>query len=362
MRIPGDTQTNSKRRFPPGAPRYAERAAGPWVWCDDGKKYLDMVSGLGAVILGHDDLEVGLAAAVQQGVSMPLPTRLEGEVAELLAEMIPSAEMTRFAKNGADATAAAVRLARAVTGREAILRCGYHGYQDWCVQNSKGVPEQDVWAVEFNDLRDLEWALTDLRPAAFILEPILHHPAPAALPQPGYLQAVIDLCHRYGALCVFDETVTGFRFGLGGAQAKYGVVPDLTCIGKALANGYPLSALCGKAEYMKLLGDGSVFFSTTHGGETVSLAAAKATLTALQARKVPEKLHDFGVAIQGATYLPLYGLPARWDYWWPEAEKRDAFAQHLLKCDVLALGAFTLTEAMVENEEVWERLECVFEF
>ena len=366
--VPMGTQTNSKRRLPPAAPKMAVQGKGCWVKGDNGREYLDMVAGLGAVILGHNDEPVSVAAvtALAKGMSLPLPTAYEYDVAEQLVHMIPCAEMVRFGKNGADATAAAVRIARAATRRIPVLRCGYHGYQDWCVAKSDGVPTQDTWAVRYNDTRDLEGLLKQLKPACFILEPILVHPHPVTMPLPSYLNEVVVMCHFYGALCIFDETVTGFRTHLGGASALYGVTPDLACVGKALGNGFPLSAVVGKREYMELLGKG-VFFSTTHGGETMSLAAAAATLTALEDRRVPEALAAFGselrIAYADLAYLTgctertkLSGPACRMDFWWDTAADQAAFNNALAEAGVLSLGTFTLMEAHTKDAAAFDFL------
>ena len=200
---------------------------------------------------------------------------LEVEVAEALIEVIPCAEQVRFAKNGADATNGAIRAARALTGREHVIATGYHGYHDWFIASTElnaGVPGHDrelIQAVPFGDLAALEAAL-EPHVAAVIME------IPGSEPPDGYLQAAIDLAHSRGALFVLDEIVTGFRYALGGAQERYGIRPDLACFGKGMANGFPLAAVVGSADAMRAFE--RIFFSMTYSGETVSLAAALATL------------------------------------------------------------------------------------
>jgi glutamate-1-semialdehyde aminotransferase len=209
---------------------------------------------------------------------------LEVELAELLVEMIPCAERVRFAKNGADATGGAVRAARAYTGREHVIATGYHGYHDWYIASTErnaGVPAASralIRSVAFNDLAALEEALREHEVAAVVME------IPAQEPGEGYLQGALELAHRHGALLVLDEIVTGFRYALGGAQELYGFTPDLACLGKGMANGYPLAAVVGREEPMRAFEE--IFFSMTYSGETVSLAAAVATLGVLREEPV----------------------------------------------------------------------------
>jgi glutamate-1-semialdehyde-2,1-aminomutase len=302
--IPDCSQTFSKgpTQFVQGvAPAFLARGRGSHVWDVDGNEYIDYPMALGAVILGHDDPVVteAVVAQARDGVSFSLPHPLEVELAEALVARIPSAEMVRFCKNGSDATAAAVRVARAFTGRDVIACCGYHGWQDWFVGTTsrhRGVPEavrRLTTTFRYNDLASLEavFARHPGQVAAVVMEPV-----GVVAPAPDFLPAVRDLATRHGSLLVFDEIVTGFRFGAGGAQAYFGVVPDLACFGKALANGYPLSALVGRADVMRLFAD--VFFSVTFGGEAISLAAGLATLGVLDRPGAVEQLWRRGEALR----------------------------------------------------------------
>ena len=298
--IPSCSQTFSKApsQFVQGvAPVFLERGAGSHVWDVDGNEYLDSSMGLGAVILGYGDPKVvqAIAAQVQAGTIFTLPHPLELEVAQQLVEMVPSAQMVRFGKNGSDVTSAAVRVARAFTGRDRILCCGYHGWQDWFIATTtrdRGIPKAvgELTAVfRYNDLDSLQ-ELFKAHPnqiAAVVMEPI-----GLIEPDPGFLEAVRELTHREGALLVFDEMVTGFRIGRGGAQERFGVSPDLTCFGKGLANGMPLSAIVGSQQVMKLFDE--IFFSFTFGGETASLAAAQVTIETLRQPGTLEKLWERG--------------------------------------------------------------------
>ncbi len=287
-RIPGCSQTFSKgpTQFVQGAaPPFAVRGKGCRLWDADGNEYLDCGMALGAVILGYSDEEVNEAVRAQLGAGtiFTLPHPLEVEVAEALCGAFPWAEMARFGKNGSDVTSGAVRLARAVTGREVIAACGYHGWQDWYIgttTRARGVPESVkrlTAPFQYNRIESLEriFAEHPRSVAAVIMEPV-----GIAEPEGGFLSRVRELCRREGALLIFDEVLTGFRFGLGGAQSRFGVQPDLSCVGKAVANGFPLSAIVGPRALLKEFEE--IFFSFTFGGETLSLAAAKATLARIQ--------------------------------------------------------------------------------
>jgi glutamate-1-semialdehyde 2,1-aminomutase len=294
--IPLGSQTFSKSRtqFPHGvSPYFVTRASGCRVWDADGNEYIDMISSLASVTLGYNDPDVTAAvmAQLEDGVIFSLPHQLEMEVAERIVEMVPSAEKVRFGKNGSDATSGAVRLARAYTGRDHIAVCGYHGWQDWYIGSTarnRGVPQavRDLThAFPYNDLAALE-ALLKASPGAFAA--VVMEPMNVVFPEPGYLEGVKALAHAHGALLVFDETITGFRYANGGAQELFGVSPDLSTFGKGIANGYPLAAVAGRADVMQLMEE--IFFSFTMGGEALSLAAARATMDKLKREPVVETL------------------------------------------------------------------------
>ena len=314
--IPAETQTFSKgpSQFVQGvAPVYLERGAGSTVWDVDGNDYLDYSMALGAIILGYADPRVAEAIARQarEGTVFTLAHPLEVDVTRLLVELIPCAEMVRFGKNGSDVTSAAVRVARAHTGRDLIACCGYHGWQDWFVgttTRSRGVPQavaELTKTFRYNDLASLEsvFAAHPDRIAAVVMEPI-----GVEAPKPGFLEGVRELTQRHGAVLVFDEIVTGFRLGLGGAQQRFNVIPDLACFGKALANGMPLAALTGRRAIMRHFEE--VFFSATFGGEAASLAAAKATIEALREPGVLDAIWARGQRIQEGyqALAQAYGL------------------------------------------------------
>lgn len=295
--IPLGSQTFSKSRtqYPYGvSPFFISRASGARVWDIDGNEYIDFVSSLASITLGYQDPDVTSAVRAQldsSGVIFSLPHPLETEVAELICEMVPCAEMVRFGKNGSDATSGAVRLARAFTNRDRIAVCGYHGWQDWYIGSTarnRGVPQATrdlTHNFTYNDLASLQTILEQHQDefAAVILEPMN-----VTFPQEQFLANVKNLAHQHGALLVFDETITGFRYANGGAQEYFGVTPDLATFGKGLANGFPISAVAGRRDVMKLMEE--IFFSFTFGGEALSLAAAKATLIKLKNQQVVKTL------------------------------------------------------------------------
>lgn len=314
--IPSCTQTFSKgyTQYPMGAsPLFLEKGKGAYVWDADGNEYIDYPLALGPNILGYGNPAVDAAVAKQwkKGASFSLPHRLEVEVAEMLVERIPCAEMVRFGKNGSDATSGAVRLARAVTGREHVAFCGYHGWQDWHIgatTRNLGVPKAVcglTHSFEYNQLDTLK-NIFDQRPgqvAAVIMEPI-----GVVEPEPGFLQGVKDLAHKQGAVLIYDEIVTGFRLARGGAQELYGVTPDLACFGKAMANGLPLSAVVGRRDLMEVFDE--VFFSFTAGGEALSLAASKATMEELDRRDIYPQLWKRGDRLRDSfnALIAAHGL------------------------------------------------------
>lgn len=301
--IPLGSQTFSKSRvsLPLGvSPLFIERGQGSRVWDADGNEYVDFINALLAVSLGYRDADVDAAVQKQlaSGVSFSLPHRLEMEVAEQIIEIVPCAEAVRFGKNGSDATGGAIRIARAYTGRDHVAVCGYHGWQDWYIGSTTrdlGVPQATkdlTHKFAYNDLASLEKLFAEQpgRIAAVILEPMN-----VAWPAPGFLQGVADLTRRNGAVLVFDETITGFRYSLGGAQELFGVTPDLATFGKGVGNGLPIAFVTGRKDIMKLMEE--VFFSFTFGGEALSLAATQAVLAKMRREPVLATMHARGQAV-----------------------------------------------------------------
>ncbi|KKW23539.1 MAG: hypothetical protein UY65_C0001G0031 [Parcubacteria group bacterium GW2011_GWA2_51_12] len=314
--IPLASQTFSKSylQFIKGhAPLFVSHAKGAVIWDVDGHRYVDFINALLPVILGYQypAVDEAIVKQLKKGIILSLPSPSEVELAELLIKHIPCAEMVRFGKNGSDATSGAVRLARAVTGREHIAVCGYHGWHDWYIGSTTrklGVPKSTqnlTHKFEYNNLASLEKIFRQHKNkvAAVIMEPMSYDE-----PKNNFLQKVKALAHKHGALLIFDEVITGFRFDLGGAQKLFGVTPDLAAVGKSMANGMPISALVGKRKYMEKVKD--IFYSFTQGGELLSIAAAIATIKEMERRKVIPYLWKLGGVLQKGTnqLLKRHGL------------------------------------------------------
>lgn len=246
---------------------------------------------IGPVSLGYayDAVDEAIKEQLAKGITFSMMSPLEVEVAELIRDVVPNAESVRFSKTGCDVTTAAVRLARAFTGREKVLCCGYHGWHDWYIgvtDRNKGIPQstQDLsFTFNYNDI-DSVLASIDENTACVILEPMVFEE-----PKNNFLQELKDVCTKYGALLIFDEMWTGFRLATGGAQQYFGVKADLACYSKAIANGMPISVLAGRKDVMALC-EKDIFFFTTFGGEALSLAATKAVIYELRTKNVPEQL------------------------------------------------------------------------
>jgi glutamate-1-semialdehyde 2,1-aminomutase len=367
--IPLGSQTFSKSRtqYPFGvSPYFITRGQGSRVWDLDGNEYIDFVSSLASITLGYQDPDVTAAVHRQldeSGVIFSLPHPLETEVAELICEMVPCAERVRFGKNGSDATSGAIRVARAYTRRDRVAVCGYHGWQDWYIGSTarhRGVPQATrdlTHTFAYNDLDSLSRLLQQHRDefAAVILEPMN-----VAEPLPGFLEGVKALAHQHGALLVFDETITGFRFANGGAQALFGVTPDLATFGKGLANGYPISAIAGRRDVMMLMEE--IFFSFTFGGEALSLAAARATLTRLRDEPVCDRLAAKGLSLQNAinTVIEKHSLAGTFSVSghpsWTFLNIKDSagvgafeiktlYMQEMIERGFLTIGTFNVSDA-----------------
>lgn len=301
--LAAQTFSKSYRYFCKGiSPLYIDHAKGCRVYDADGNEFIDFICALGPITVGYNDHRINDAVKKQleKGASFSLQSPIEVELAEKICKIIPCAEMVRFVKNGSDATTAAIRLARAYTGKEMVLMSGYHGMHDWSIgasNNNKGVPKVVCELTKnfiYNDLADIEEKLNTYKDkvAAVILEPIQ-----ADGPKEGYLQALKDLVHKHNAILVFDEVVSGFRYALGGASELYKVTPDLAAFGKGMGNGYAISAVAGKKELMRQIENG-VFISTTFGGDALSMAAALAAIQILEHPdfykniwKLGEKMH-----------------------------------------------------------------------
>jgi glutamate-1-semialdehyde 2,1-aminomutase len=307
--IAGFTSTGSKRPetlfglHDRDLPSRMTRSSGCMVWDDLGREYIDYLMGLGSVALGYGHPEVTRAAteAIAAGVVGPLAPVLEEEVAATICRLMPWVEQVRFLKTGAEAMAAAVRLARVATGREQVLGCGYHGWLDWC-QGAAGVPQSTralYGELPFNQperARELIRSVGD-RLAAVVFEPVI-----VVEPEAEWLSVLREETSRAGALLIVDEIKTVCRLAIGGASERYRISPDLVVMGKALANGFPLAAVGGRREVMD--GVSRTWISSTMATEFVSLAAARATLEVMVSAAVPDHLRRVGRRLhQGLQHL-----------------------------------------------------------
>lgn len=283
-------------------PIFFESGEGGRVKDVDGNEYIDYLCAYGPVIIGNKEKEIDDAVIEQiqeKGFCFSLTQTYQNQLAEKMNEIIPCAEMSLFVTTGSDATTTATRIARAYTKKTKIMRCGYHGWHDWCVEVKGGIPPklyEDVYEFGYNNLASLEELLKvhGDDTAAIIITPF-GHPLAKKMeePKPGFLEGVKELTHKYGAVLIFDEIRTGFRLTIGGAQKYYGVTPDLSVFGKAMANGYPIGAVTGKAEIMKMV-ETEVFISSTFFPNSLSYVAALKTIEILQRDKILEAIWEKG--------------------------------------------------------------------
>ena len=292
------TQTLAKGpgQFTKGvAPKYLQKGKGSHVWDVDGNEYIDFNSAIGPISLGYAYPAVDEAIKKQlgDGITFSLMHPLEVVLSELLQEVIPNAEAVKISKTGADVCSAAIRVARAFTGRDKIFCCGYHGWHDWYIgitSRNAGIPEviqNMTYTFEYNNIEAIRQAL-DEDVAAIILEPFIFEE-----PKNDFLQELAEVCKENGTLLIFDEMWTGFRIALGGAQEYFDVKPDLAVYSKACANGMPIALLTGRADVMELFNN-EVFSYTTFGGEALSLAACIATINEIRDKNVPKYLDEKG--------------------------------------------------------------------
>ncbi len=308
--IPGGCHTYAKGddQYPSNAPAFIARGQGCHIWDLEGREYIEYALGLRSTTLGHcwPSVVAAAADALQLGNNFNRPHELEVHCAEMLLELIPGADMVKFTKDGSSVMTAAVKLARAATGRTRIAMCSdspFYSYDDWFIGKTAvdtGIPDAIKnlsVSFDYNNLQSLE-SLFDSYPDEIAC--VVMEPCRLVEPVAGFLEGVRQLCDRHGAVLVFDETLTGFRVHLNGAQQLYGVIPDLSCFGKAMANGFSLSALAGKRELMELGGlrqttaDRVFLLSTTHGAESVALAAAIETMRIYRDEPVIEHLYSMG--------------------------------------------------------------------
>jgi glutamate-1-semialdehyde 2,1-aminomutase len=308
--IPGGAHTYSRGydQYPTNAPQILIRGKGTYIYDPEGNKYLDYGMALRAVNIGYAEDEIDAAAIeqIKNGNNLTRPSMIELEAAELLIELIDSVDMVKFTKNGSTAVSAAVKLARAYTGREMVARCAeqpFFSYDDWFIGSTpltRGIPQETIEKTKmfgYNDIASLE-ALIAQHPGQFAC--VVLEPTATEEPKDGFLQRVQELCRVHGIVFVLDEMITGFRWDMKGAQHIYGVTPDLCTFGKAMANGFAVACVAGKREIMEL---GSIEFegrervfllSTTHGAEMCGLGAFVATMRFMQQHSVVEHLWDYG--------------------------------------------------------------------
>ncbi len=299
MRVAGFTSTGSKRpealfgSADADLPLRMQKSAGCRVWDEQGREYLDCIMALGAVGLGYGHPAVNRAVqeAVERGAIGPVAPVEEERLAAELASFLPRLEQVRFLKTGAEAVAAAVRLARVATGRDQVLGCGYHGWLDWC-SDSAGVPAAVRGLYQELPFNDSERAATLIRGAGDRLACVVLEPVVDAAPEREWLALVRRETARIGAVLIYDEIKTAFRVAPGGAAQRFGGEPDLLVLGKALANGYPLAAVGGRAELMRHVG--ATWISSTMATEFVSFAAALATLQVIRTERLSEHLTHLG--------------------------------------------------------------------
>ena len=376
--IPGCAQTGSKSptQWVQGvAPTHVERAEGCRVWDVDGNEYIDYVSALGPIVLGygHPAVTEAVTRRAEEGSMLSLPHPLQVEVAEQFREAVPCAEMVRFAKSGNDVTTLAAKLARAHTGRDVIATQGYHGWPDVWMAGTElgaGIPDPVGGFTERFDYNDIDRVEEIFDDHEGDVAAVVTTAVNLDEPEDDFLEHLREITDREGALLVFDEVLTGFRFALGGAQERFGVTPDLGCFAKAMANGYSVSALAGRREVMETMERDDFFFSMTYAGGTVPLAAAEATIRTLREEPVFEHIRERGRTLMDGydelvadhrleAYTGTRGFPERFSTTFDgdgEVEARTVkslFLQECLKRGVLTSGAHLVnyghTEADVEE-------------
>ncbi len=320
----------------------------------DGNEFIDFLCGYGPIILGYREEEVDDAVIRQikdKGFCFTLTQRYQNELAKKLTQLVPSSELSIFLKTGSDATTAAIRIARAHTNRIKVMRSGYHGWHDWCVEMKGGIPEkfyEDVYEFHYNDLDRLKdlMAKHGDQTAAIIMTPF-GHPLHEKMqePKPGFLEGVRELADKYGAVLVFDEVRTCFRLRMGGAQELYKVTPDLTVLGKGMANGYAISVVTGKKDVMMAAAQ-KLFISSTFFPNSDGYIAALKTIEIMEREKVLDNIwskgerflkkiegvlskYDLGAELSGVA--PMFFITFRKDDAGTQRARRDAFYTQLIR-------------------------------
>ncbi len=282
-------------------PIYIKEGKGVSVKDIDGNKYIDFQSGLGAVILGlsYKRMNDAIKKQTNKGILFPLSQTLQIDLAKQICTMVPCAERVRFMKNGSDATSAAIRIARAYTKRDKIISCHFHGWHDWfyvITPQNRGIPsslKEDIFEFKYNDIDSLKKIFEKNKGQ---IATVIMEAAQLEAPNKGFLEEVKKIAHGNGALLIFDEVVTGFRFSKGGAQEYFGVIPDLCCLAKSLGNGLPISAVAGKKEIMENTED--VITSMTYGEECLSMVGAIEVLNEIEEKPIIKHIWELGAAFQ----------------------------------------------------------------
>jgi glutamate-1-semialdehyde aminotransferase len=335
-------------------PIFLESGKGCRLTDVDGNEYIDFLCGYGPIILGYREEEVDEAVIRQirdKGFCFTLTQRYQNQLAEKLRELVPCSEMSIFLKTGSDGTTASIRIARAYTNRIKVMRCGYHGWHDWCVEMKGGVPQkfyEDVHEFRYNNLSQLEELMAQHgdETAAIIMTPF-GHPNHQKMeePQPGFLEGVRELATRYGAVLVFDEVRTNFRLSMGGAQQLYGVTPDLSVLGKGMANGYAISVVTGKTDVMMAAAQ-KLFISSTFFPNSDGYIAALKTIEILERehvldniwekggrfkRKIQDIINKYDVGAELTGVAPMFYVTFKRDEADTHKARRDDFYTQLIR-------------------------------
>jgi glutamate-1-semialdehyde 2,1-aminomutase len=343
-------------------PSHYVRASGCRLWTADDRELIDCTMALGSVALGYAEASVTMAVthAAERGNVAGLSHVLEVDVAERLSDVIPCAERVRFLKSGAEGMAAAVRIARAHTKRAHVIGCGYFGWLDWW-NDGPGITtgaHQDYQAIPFDDITALEGAASEVGDtlAAIVIEPVIER-----LPSNAWIEAARAICDERGAVLVFDEMKTGFRLRTGGFQEYSGITPDIAVFGKALANGYPLSAIVGREAVMRSAAE--CWISSTHAGETIALAAASAVLDWHEKAEVCEGIWAAGeemmqgvqraITASGVSGVSVRGIPPMWLLDFDDEDQRTRFGELAVDAGVLfKRGAYNYASLAHEESDV----------
>jgi len=367
--IPGGAHTYSKGddQFPLISPHSIVKGKGARIWDVDGNEFVDWGMGLTSVLLGHayEPIIDVIKSELDNGVNFIRPSFIEAEIAELIQEQIPSAEMVKFAKNGSNATTSAIKLARAYTGNEIVLRCydqPFFSIDDWFIGDteiSSGVTKNTKDTTKnfrYNDIEDLKRIIDENRDNGIAC--IIIEPAATEEPKEGYLQELRKISTKENIILIFDEVISGFRFHPKGAQYLYDVIPDLSTFGKAMANGYSISALVGKKEIMELGGiehdkERVFLLSTTYGGETHHLRAAQKSIEILNHNNYEVTKHiwyvgktiknNYNILVNKYNlnkYTSMQGIECRPYFYFKNNILRTLFAQEMIKYGILLQGIF----------------------